>query len=336
MGGDRACRSHDPSASVTTSRRPSRSSNSSRRASAASPSCARRATGTANLRDHRRQPDADLRARSKSKRLHPRRSPADGSHGKSASHPRAQRLNELKVAPPDWLLQEIGRPPRNNGGRRAPRLCQTAPRRRRAALFIEDCRQADRVRFTSACAGPQAPRRSVPLQAFDAAVHAVEIVNRQRAHCRELGSLRGQSEQYAEARPRHTDQIGPSATELPARRPLAIDDFDGAYGGVEGRLARPLRLGAGRPQRTGTPGGIEPVSSALGSLDEQGRAAQSRAVGIASAPGRPPVHSPWRPSPHLLQQPPQSGGATLSWFRRSARGCMLTSVASICWTASRM
>ena len=100
------------------------------------------------------------------------------------THPRAERLHELEAAPPDWLSREIGRPPRSNGGRQgyAKRLLDW----RRAALFIEDYRTLTGFDSQVRALGLR-PQDEAFAQAFDAAVHAVEIVNRQRAHCQELG-----------------------------------------------------------------------------------------------------------------------------------------------------
>ena len=100
------------------------------------------------------------------------------------THPRAACLHELEASPPDWLLQEIGRPPRSHGGRQgyATRLLDW----RRAALSIEDYRKLTGFDSQVRALGLR-PRDEAPAQAFDAAVHAVEIVNRQRARCQELG-----------------------------------------------------------------------------------------------------------------------------------------------------
>jgi hypothetical protein len=100
-----------------------------------------------------------------------------------ATPPRAERLHELEASPPDWLLHEIGRPPRSRGGRQgfATRLLDW----RRAALSIDDYRKLTGFDSQVGALGIR-PREEVFAEAYDAAVHTVEIVNRERLRCHEL------------------------------------------------------------------------------------------------------------------------------------------------------
>ena len=97
--------------------------------------------------------------------------------------PRAERLRELEASPPEWLRQEIGRPPRGRGGRRghATRLLDW----RRAALAIEDYRVLTGYDSEIRALGIR-PSEEPLAQAFDTAKRAIDNVSQHR-FCRELG-----------------------------------------------------------------------------------------------------------------------------------------------------
>src|SRR5215210_6964272 len=98
--------------------------------------------------------------------------------------PRAERLHQLESSPPEWLRQEIGRPPRSRGGRQAnaSRLLDW----RRAALAIEDYRVLtgfdSEVRALAVRPGDEPSAR-----AYDLARRAIDTVLEQRFSCRGLG-----------------------------------------------------------------------------------------------------------------------------------------------------
>jgi hypothetical protein len=100
------------------------------------------------------------------------------------SVPRAERLRELESAPPQWLRQEIGRPPRGRGGREGPatRLLNW----RRAALAIEDYRALTGYDSDVLALGAR-PAEDQLARAFDAATRAVDTVLHERGACREMG-----------------------------------------------------------------------------------------------------------------------------------------------------
>lgn len=97
--------------------------------------------------------------------------------------PRAERLRELEASPPEWLRQEIGRPPRGRGGRRghATRLLDW----RRAALAIEDYRVLTGYDSEIRALGIR-PSEEPLAQVFDTAKRAIDNVSQHR-FCRELG-----------------------------------------------------------------------------------------------------------------------------------------------------
>ena len=99
--------------------------------------------------------------------------------------PRAIRLRELEDAPPNWLVREIGQPPVKRKRQRAYATRMLSWRR--AALAIETYRELTRFDSQDRALGLR-PRDEHSAEAFDAAVHAIETVNRERAACRNLGS----------------------------------------------------------------------------------------------------------------------------------------------------
>ena len=98
--------------------------------------------------------------------------------------PRAERLRELESSPPEWLRQEIGRPPRGRGGRmgHATRLLEW----RRAALAIEDYRVLAGYDSEVRALGIR-PAEEPLTRAFEAATRAINTVLEHRMSCRELG-----------------------------------------------------------------------------------------------------------------------------------------------------
>ena len=100
-----------------------------------------------------------------------------------ADPPKAERLRELESSPPEWLRQEIGRPPRGKGGRKgyATRLLDW----RRAALAIEDYRLLAGYDSEVRALGIR-PSEEPLSRAFDHAKRAIDTVLQHR-FCRELG-----------------------------------------------------------------------------------------------------------------------------------------------------
>jgi RNA polymerase sigma factor (sigma-70 family) len=98
---------------------------------------------------------------------------------------RATRLRQLEESPPNWLVRELGRPPvkRRNQRAYATRILSW----RRAALAIETYRELACFDSEDRALGLR-PRDERSAEAFDAAVRAIEIVGRERAACRDLGS----------------------------------------------------------------------------------------------------------------------------------------------------
>jgi RNA polymerase sigma factor (sigma-70 family) len=97
--------------------------------------------------------------------------------------PRAKRLRELEEAPPQWLVREIGRPPR--GFKRQNAFATRLLSWRRAALAIEDFRQLTGFDSQVRALGLR-PREERHAEAFDTAVRAIEVFGRQRARCHDL------------------------------------------------------------------------------------------------------------------------------------------------------
>jgi DNA-directed RNA polymerase specialized sigma24 family protein len=98
---------------------------------------------------------------------------------------RATRLRQLEESPPNWLVRELGRPPVKHRLQRAygTRILSW----RRAALAIETYRELACFDSEDRALGLR-PRDERSAEAFDAAVRAIEIVGRERAACRDLGS----------------------------------------------------------------------------------------------------------------------------------------------------
>src|SRR5215210_8600262 len=95
--------------------------------------------------------------------------------------PRARRLTELEQRPPRWLVERIGRPPR--AVRRNVNLSETRRAWRRAALALDDLRQASRPDFDTS--GRPLEPELADLQAR--AARTIDELDRERARTSRRG-----------------------------------------------------------------------------------------------------------------------------------------------------